>query len=136
MLHPKWMPVRILLFLSWCLAGKEWNDKHMQALHSPGMECASWAASPTCQSFHVQSSSRWSPGSSVSGPCHVSHCSRPGNDHRNIQGTLRARSEHCGRKRHTLGKFLEVKYIHCHSFWLILIKVLFRAWGRSIIINR
>lgn len=105
------------LFPSCCLARKEWNDKHMKTMHSPSMECATWASPPTCQSFCVQSFSRWFPGSSVRGPCHVSHRPWPGNDYRNIQGTFRAWSQHCGRKRHTLGKFLDVNYICCHTWF-------------------
>lgn len=115
-----WMGRSDPLAPSWCLAGVEWNDKHGPS---------GGAASPTCQSFCVQSFSRWFPGSSVSGPCHMSHYSRPRNDYRNIQGTFRAWSQHRGRKRHTLGKFLEVKYICWHRVhcWVLGVSLLWKT---------
>ena len=78
------------------------------------VECTSWDAAPACQSLCIHFFSRWFPGSSVSGPRHMSHHSWPGDDYRNIQRAFGAWSQHCGRKRHTLGKFLEVQYIHWH----------------------
>lgn len=61
----------------------------------------------------VLSLSRELPGSSLGGPCNVSHCPWTGNDHRNLQGALRAWSQHRRRKRHTFGKCLEVNYVCC-----------------------
>lgn len=111
-------------------AWQEWSEMINMAR---AVECAGGAASPTCQSFCVQSFSRWFPGSSVSGPCHMSHYSRPRNDYRNIQGTFRAWSQHRGRKRHTLGKFLEVKYICWHRVhcWVLGVSLLWKTVHRT-----
>lgn len=107
----------------------------MQTMYSPANGVCMRAASPPCVSFCVSSFSRWFPGPSVSGPCHVPHCSWPGNDYRNIQGTFRSWSQHCGRKRHPFGKFLEVKYIRCHRVrcWAFITSVedLAFSWYRK-----